>query len=42
MEYCHNVLKMHFDSIPFFISQHDEKTYYIYSAYFRIASPSDG
>lgn len=25
MEYCHNVLKMHFDSIPFFISQHDEK-----------------
>lgn len=41
MEYCHNVLKMHFDSIPFlFLNM--MKTYYIYSAYFRIASPSNG
>lgn len=42
MEYCHNVLKMHFDSIPFLFLNMMKKTYYIYSAYFRIASPSNG
>ena len=42
MEYCHNVLKMHFDSIPFFISQHDEKRNYIYSAYLGLLVPVMG